>query len=86
MIRIICAIKHGCEACSIAVRSITEAVCEANCDITLSIRHIDDANIKFPTTYINKVTNDGTDKELAKIEGSFPSEYIKSIINKLEKE
>lgn len=92
MIRIDCFIKDGCDACKIAIKNITEAINEANCDITLNIRNTNLDDIlrkkitKFPTTVITKVDNDYKRKELARLEGSFPSDYIKYIINKLEKE
>ena len=75
-----------------AIKNITEAINEANCDITLNIRNTNLDDIlrkeitKFPTTVITKVDNDYKRKELARLEGSFPSDYIKDIINKLEKE
>lgn len=92
MIRIDCFVKSECDACKIAVKSITNAVNEASCDITLNIRNTNLDDIlrkeitKFPTTVITKVDNDYKRKELARLEGSFPSDYIKDIINKLEKE
>lgn len=92
MIRIDCFVKSECDACKIAVKSITNAINEANCDITLNIRNTNLDDIlrkeitKFPTTVIIKVDNDYKRKELARLEGSFPSDYIKDIINKLEKE
>lgn len=93
MIRIDCFTRDGCDACKIAIKNITEAINEANCDITLNIRNISFADdilkkgiTKFPTTVITKVDNDYKRKELARLEGSFPSDYIKDIINKLEKE
>lgn len=92
MIRIDCFVKSECAACKIAVKSITNTVNEANCDITLNIRNANLDDIlrkeitKFPTTVITKVDNDHKRKELARLEGSFPSEYIEDIINKLEKE
>lgn len=92
MIRIDCFTRDGCDACKIAIKNITEAINEANCDITLNIRNTNLDDIlrkeitKFPTTVITKVYNDYKRKELARLEGSFPSDYIKDIINKLEKE
>lgn len=38
MIRIDCFVKSECDACKIAVKSITNAVNETSCDITLNIR------------------------------------------------
>lgn len=92
MIRIDCFTRDGCDACKIAIKNITDAINEANCDITLNIRNTNLDDIlrkeitKFPTTVITKVDNDYKRKELARLEGSFPSDYIKDIINKLEKE
>ena len=84
MIRIDCFTRDGCDACKIAIKNITDAINEANCDITLNILRKEIT--KFPTTVITKVDNDYKRKELARLEGSFPSDYIKDIINKLEKE
>lgn len=89
MICIDCFVKSGCDACKIAVKSITNAVNEASCDVTLNIRNVSAVvtNIKkFPTTIIYKKTLSHEFKELARLEGSFPSEYIEDIIDKLEKE
>ena len=71
MIRIDCFTRDGCDACKIAIKNITEAINEANCDITLNIRNTNLDDIlrkeitKFPTTVIIKVDNDykrkGTD-------------------------
>lgn len=89
MIRIDCFTKNGCDACKIAIKNITEAVNEANCDITLNIRNISPTSTsikKFPTIIIYKELLSHELKELSRLEGSFPSDYIKDIINKLEKE
>lgn len=83
--------RDGCDACKIAIKNIIEAIDEANCDIALNIRNTNLDDIlrkeitKFPTTVITKVDNDYKIKESARLEGSFPSDYIKDIINKLEK-
>lgn len=90
MIRIDCFTRDGCDACKIAIKNITDAINEANCDITLNIRNTNLDDIlrkeitKFPTIVITKVDNDYKRKELARLEGSFPSDYIKDIINKLK--
>lgn len=90
MIRIDCFTRDCCDACKIAIKNITDAINEANCDITLNIRNTNLDDIlrkeitKFPTTVITKVDNDYKRKELARLEGSFPSDYIKDIINKLQ--
>lgn len=90
MICIDCFTRDSCDACKIAIKNITDAINEANCDITLNIRNTNLDDIlrkeitKFPTTVITKVDNDYKRKELARLEGSFPSDYIKDIINKLQ--
>lgn len=90
MIRIDCFTRDDCDACKIAIKNITDAINEANCDITLNIRNTNLDDIlrkeitKFPTTVITKVDNDYKRKELARLEGSFPSDYIKDIIDKLQ--
>lgn len=92
MICIDCFTRDGCDACKIAIKNIIDAINEANCDITLNIRNTNLDDIlrkeitKFPTTVITKVDNNYKRKELVRLEGSFPSDYIKDIINKLEKE
>lgn len=89
MIRIDCFTRNGCDACKIAIKNITEAINEANCNITLNIRKISEVITsikKFPTTIIYKETLSHELKELARLEGSFSSEYIKDIIDKLKKE
>lgn len=89
MIHIDCFTRDGCDACKIAIKNITDAINEANCDITLNIRKISEVATsikKFPTTIIYKETLSHELKELARLEGSFPSEYIEDIIDKLEKE
>ncbi len=39
MIRIDCFTRDGCDACKIAIKNITDATNEVNCDITLNIRN-----------------------------------------------
>lgn len=89
MIHIDCFIKEKCDACKIAVKNITNAVNEVNCDISLNIKKVA-ANAtginKFPTIVISKKYPSNEFKELSRLEGSFPSDYIKEIILKLEKE
>ena len=86
MIRIDCFTRDGCDACKIAIKNITDAINEANCDITLNIRNTNLDDIlrkeitKFPTTVITKVDNDYKRKELARLEGSFPSIRLLAIL------
>ena len=49
MIRIDCFTRDGCDACKIAIKNITDAINEANCDITLNIRNtnLDDILRKY---------------------------------------
>lgn len=89
MIHIDCFIKEGCDACKIAVKNITNVINEINCDISLNIKNVtaSDTSInKFPTIVISKKYLSHESKELSRLEGSFPSDYIKTVINKLIKE
>lgn len=89
MIRIDCFIKTDCDACKIAIKNITEAINEVNCDITLNIRKVtaDITSVKkFPTIIISKCYLSHEFKEISRLEGSFPNDYIKNIIDKLIKE
>lgn len=89
MIRIDCFIIKECDACKIAIRNITNAINEANFDVTLNVRtvNVTDKNIKiFPTIVIYKKLLSNELKKLARLEGSFPIDYIKDIIDKLKKE
>ena len=63
MIRIDCFTRDSCDACKIAIKNITDAINEANCDITLNIRNTNLDDIlrkeitKFPTTVIKDIIN-----------------------------
>ncbi len=89
MIQIKCYTKRSCNACKIMIRILTEVIINSNFNITLGIRHykgneneFQNNNIKqFPTTVIFK-----NDKEIARLEGSYPKEYINDIIDKLKEE
>ena len=89
MIRIICYIKKNCEPCEIMMRIVSNAVVDANTDISYSIRHNNSFTVEeltklkvrmYPTTVIEK---DG--KEIARLEGIFPQAYVSDVINKIEK-
>lgn len=89
MIRIICYTKKNCEPCKIMMRIVSNAVVDANTDISYSIRHNDSFTVEeltklkvkmYPTTVIEK---DG--KEIARLEGTFPQAYVADVINKIEK-
>ena len=96
MIKIVLIIKEGCPACSIVKKVITEAINKIDCDITFKIVNgsninLDCYNIKvFPTTIFYK--NEGTIltntiyTEIARLEGSFPIDYLNKVIDKLKLE
>ena len=96
MIKIVLIIKEDCPACSIVKRVITEAINKIDCDITFKIVNgsninLDCYNIKvFPTTIFYK--NEGTIltnaiyNEIARLEGSFPIDYLNKVIDKLKLE
>ena len=51
MIRIDCFTRDGCDACKIAIKNITDAINEANCDITLNIRNTNLVNTTYQLLY-----------------------------------
>lgn len=90
MIRITCYTKKNCEACHIMIRMIGNMIADINDDNSTNIVNINNMNpdkisdLKvnvFPTTIIEK-----NGKQFAKLEGTFPEDYVKDIIYKLEKE
>lgn len=96
MIKIVLIIKEDCPACSIVKRVITEAINKIDCNVTFKIVNgsninLDCYNIKvFPTTIFYK--NEGSIltnviyNEIARLEGSFPIDYLNKIIDKLKLE
>lgn len=96
MIKIVLIIKEDCPACSIVKRVITEAINKINCEVTFKIVNgsninLDCYNIKvFPTTIFYK--NEGSIltnviyNEIARLEGSFPIDYLNRVIDKLKLE
>ena len=96
MIKIVLIIKEDCPACSIVKRVITEAINKINYEVTFKIVNgsninLDCYNIKvFPTTIFYK--NEGSIltnviyNEIARLEGSFPIDYLNKIIDKLKLE
>lgn len=96
MIKIVLIIKEDCPACSIVKRVITEAINKINCEVTFKIVNgsninLDCYNIKvFPTTIFYK--NEGSIltnviyNEIARLEGSFPIDYLNKVIDKLKLE
>ena len=96
MIKIVLIIKEDCPACSIVKRVITEAINKIDCNVTFKIVNgsninLDCYNIKvFPTTIFYK--NEGSIltnviyNEIARLEGSFPIDYLNKVIDKLNLE
>ena len=97
MIKIVLIIKEDCPACSIVKRVITQAINKIDCEITLKIINSSNVNVNsykvkvFPTTIFYK--NVGPDvsegylfKEIARLEGSFPIDYLNKVIDKLKLE
>lgn len=97
MIKIVLIIKEDCPACSIVKRVITEAINKIDCEVTFKIVNGSNLNINsykvkvFPTTIFYK--NIGSDinegylfKEIARLEGSFPIDYLNKVIDKLKLE
>ena len=96
MIKIVLIIKEDCPACSIVKRVITEVINKIDCNVTFKIVNgsninLDCYNIKvFPTTIFYK--NEGSIltnviyNEIARLEGSFPIDYLNKVIDKLKLE
>jgi len=97
MIKIVLIIKEDCPACSIVKKVITQVINKIDCEITLKIINSSNVNINsykvkvFPTTIFYK--NVGSDvnegylfKEIARLEGSFPIDYLNKVIDKLKLE
>lgn len=78
----------GCIACKVMQDIILNIVNNINKDLVLKIRNADNytkeqlsnLNISsYPTTIIKK-----DDKEIARLVGTYPLDYIKNVINKCE--
>ena len=89
MIKIVLIIKEDCVACDIVKRVITQAINKTETDISLKTimsNPIDDEYYmvkKYPTTLFFK---DKNSIALARLEGSFPIDYLNRVINKLKLE
>lgn len=91
MIKILLIVKEDCPACTIVKRVITEAINKINCNLTFKIvTHCNTGNVKvFPTTIFYKNVGDidlltPVYKEIARLEGSFPIDYLNNVIDKLK--
>lgn len=88
MIKIVLIVKENCLACDIVKRVITQAINKAETDIvlkTIMSNPVDDDYYmikKYPTTLFL----DKSGKCLARLEGSFPIDYLNRVINKLKLE
>ena len=89
MIKIVLIVKENCVACDIVKRVITQAINKAETDISLKTimsNSIDDERYmikKYPTTLFFK---DKSNISLARLEGSFPIDYLNKVIDKLKLE
>ena len=88
MIKIVLIVKENCVACDIVKRVITQAVNKAETDIslrTIMSNPVDDDHYmikKYPTTLFL----DKSGMCLARLEGSFPIDYLNRVINKIKLE
>lgn len=88
MIKIVLIVKENCLACDIVKRVITQAINKAETDInlkTIMSNPIDDEHYmvkKYPTTLFL----DKSGMCLARLEGSFPIDYLNKVIDKLKLE
>lgn len=88
MIKIVLIVKENCVACDIVRRVITQAINKAETDIslrTIMSNPVDDDYYmikKYPTTLFL----DKSGMCLARLEGSFPIDYLNRVINKLKLE
>lgn len=87
MTNLILITRRNCEACSIMLHNVADVLDETNTEVTLRVRHSESLNVdtlielnikNFPTILIKQ---DG--KEVSRLEGTYPVDYIKEIINKL---
>lgn len=87
MTNLILITRRNCEACSIMLHNVADVLDETNTEVTLRVRHSESLNVdtltelnikNFPTILIKQ---DG--KEVGRLEGTYPVDYIKEIINKL---
>lgn len=79
--------KRNCEACTIMLHNIADVLDEVNTEITIKVVPVSTINIDvlselnikaYPTLIIKK-----DNKEIARLEGTFPKEYLIEVINKI---
>lgn len=87
MTNLILITRRNCEACSIMLHNVADVLDETNTEVTLRVRHSESLNVdtlielnikNFPTILIKQ-----NGKEVGRLEGTYPVDYIKEIINKL---
>ena len=83
MVKIIVIIRDDCIACNIVKKVISQAINNIDTEITLNItKNGERHNPKvYPTTIFEK-----NNKEIARLEGSFPIDYLNRVIDKLKLE
>lgn len=78
--------RRNCEACTIMLHNLADALDEVVNEVTLRVRHVEsistdtlsELNIKaYPTLLIKK-----EGKEIARLEGTFPKDYLIDVISK----
>ena len=95
MIKIVLIIKEDCLACDIVKKVIAQAINKINYNIIFKIINSSNININcydvkiFPTTIFYKDVNEvkmgpPVYTEIARLEGSFPIDYLNKVINKLK--
>lgn len=79
--------RRNCEACTIMLHNIADALDELNAEITIKVIPVSTININvlpelnikaYPTLIIKK-----EGKEIARLEGTFSKEYLIEVINKI---
>lgn len=90
MIKIVFYTKDDCEACRIMNDILLEAVLDVKVDIDIkkiNKKKMDSASylVRDVKVYPTIVILDNF-KEIATLEGTYPKEYIKNILNKLKNE
>ena len=83
MIKIIVIVRDDCIACNVVKKVISQAINNIDTEITLKItKDGEQYNPKvYPTTIFEK-----NNKKIAKLEGSFPIDYLNKVIDKLKLE
>lgn len=83
MVKIIVIIRDDCIACNVVKKVISQTINNINTEIILNItKNGERYNPKvYPTTIFEK-----NNEEIARLEGSFPIDYLNKVIDKLKLE